>query len=1329
MDNQAKRLVIQSMEIENFKSYYGKHVLGPFHPYFSCVVGPNGSGKSNVIDALLFVFGFRAKNIRMKRVEELIHHSNEHMDVMQASVAINFALAYDSDDDSAEIEKGSEFVVSRTVIRREKSTASIYRINHRECTLSELEEKLNFYGLDINHNRFLILQGEVESISLMKPKGATDKETGLLEYIEEIIGTNTLIAPIKASEEALEQLTAERQGKIFVVRVAESEKTALEGPKDEAENYVEKQRELIQLKARRCLHHLTEAEEKQNKFVKLGQEANDQLKEKREALAQMKEEEKKLNAEYVELKKMFDTESAIMLDVNKKLAESKSTDADLKKEKEALRKRKDVLEKEDSTSASAAKNSANAAQDAEDRVKRVEEEIERCQEVIDEKERELDDIRAKVAGETTKQLNQIEELKKKRAMPEKQLKKLSTEVKEMERRLNEEREEEERTAAELKEAEEMKTRLEASAAESKERIEMIEAARQEILRELKEKEAEIKALREQEARLNQRGIDLQGAIASFEARLSGTQSLDASTKALMEMKKQGKISGFYGRLGALGQISRKHRKALVAVAGGRMQNFVVETAETASACVGELKAKRLGVETFMVLEKLREQMAGEMERSAVEYQRWAEEQKRKKVQCLWIIFFSFFIQFYFYIPPMLYDLLDPADPMFAPCFFFAVRSTLVTENLTDALHFAYEDDRRRKKVVTLDGEVVDPSGTMSGYVGGGRRGGEGGRGRGRGDDAADNEKMVIMGEKGFDVITEEEEKEYQRKRGELEHVNRELQKTRQSIDELETEMRERRRERADSSGDQNSKYVVMSMDQLNVEERKAKMESESISQQMHNVLSRLSRLTAAAEKQARLSSSSNESEKKKGARSGADTDALIEAKKSEAKRLKKEVDALNEEIEALKKVMDAKGGTEMAQIKAELVDNKRLLEEKQKMATQWRFDAKNARKKAKEIGEKGERGKKEKVRIEARMEEIDKIRNENVEKAAALFNQWKELEEKLDGVPERLEAMEKEHEEKKEEITVITKDEVALAERVKELNKQQKENERVVEKWMEEIEVLRKMTVGPEDEAVDLRFVDDVLSETPHKHLRAMNNNEVAEMEGSIRSLSEALAKVQVDLTAIASYRKKAAELEEKKKDLAEVTRRRDEEIERGEQLKKQRLDGFMNGFRIITLKLKEMYQMITLGGDAELELVDSADPFTEGITFTVRPPTKSWKYIQNLSGGEKTLSSLSLVFALHHFRPNPLYVMDEIDAALDFRNVSIIAQYVKSQTRNAQFIIISLRNNMFELADRLIGIYKTHNCTKSVAINPSEFEIPSATQQTSDNPEEDGSSKISISQ
>ncbi|KAG8264860.1 Structural maintenance of chromosomes protein 4 [Homalodisca vitripennis] len=109
-------------------------------------------------------------------------------------------------------------------------------------------------------------------------------------------------------------------------------------------------------------------------------------------------------------------------------------------------------------------------------------------------------------------------------------------------------------------------------------------------------------------------------------------------------------------------------------------------------------------------------------------------------------------------------------------------------------------------------------------------------------------------------------------------------------------------------------------------------------------------------------------------------------------------------------------------------------------------------------------------------------------------------------------------------------------------------------------------------------------------------------------------------------------------------------------------------------------------------------------ICLLLQPPKKSWKNISNLSGGEKTLSSLALVFALHYYKPTPLYVMDEIDAALDFKNVSIVGHYIKERTKNAQFIIISLRANMFELADTLVGIFKVHNCTNSITVTPGVY-------------------------
>ena len=152
--------------------------------------------------------------------------------------------------------------------------------------------------------------------------------------------------------------------------------------------------------------------------------------------------------------------------------------------------------------------------------------------------------------------------------------------------------------------------------------------------------------------------------------------------------------------------------------------------------------------------------------------------------------------------------------------------------------------------------------------------------------------------------------------------------------------------------------------------------------------------------------------------------------------------------------------------------------------------------------------------------------------------------------------------------------------------------------------------------------------------------------------------------------------------------------------LRDLRMSCFNKSFDKVNKHLKKIYNVITMGGLAELELVDSLSPFEQGIQLTVMPPNKAWKNVANLSGGEKTLSSLSLVFALHTLRPSPFYVMDEIDAALDYRNVSIISEYIQQQAKfNTQFIVISLREHMFYNTERFVAIYKVDEQTKTISL------------------------------
>lgn len=289
------------------------------------------------------------------------------------------------------------------------------------------------------------------------------------------------------------------------------------------------------------------------------------------------------------------------------------------------------------------------------------------------------------------------------------------------------------------------------------------------------------------------------------------------------------------------------------------------------------------------------------------------------------------------------------------------------------------------------------------------------------------------------------------------------------------------------------------------------------------------------------------------------------------------------------------------------------------------------------------------------------------------------------------------------------------------LVKSSKKNENVVNHWTEKVKLLvetyiqmmkeaPKTTIKKKEEEKEDEKVEEDTPKVKFQDEELISQFELKKIENEIVILEDSRDKVKntINMGAIQEYFTKQAEYQEQMKALESVTEKRDAARNKHDSLRKKRLEMFSAGFFKIKMKLKEMYRMLTLGGDAELEQVDTLDPFSEGILFSVRPPRKSWKSISNLSGGEKTLCSLALVFALHHFRPTPLYVMDEIDAALDFKNVSIIANYIKDRADGAQFVVISLRNNMFELADRLVGIYKTNDATKSVTINPKAMALAS---------------------
>ncbi|KAL7676976.1 hypothetical protein ACOME3_003225 [Neoechinorhynchus agilis] len=226
------RLIIHTIELENFKSYGGRQVLGPFHDRFSCIIGPNGSGKSNIIDSMLFVFGYRAQKIRGANLVSLIHSSPSIPNAQNCSVTINFRLIKHINEDVDEIGIDHHvieaFTISRTAFASGGSTYKVGKMNvvFSECgfgKFTDVQNKLKSFGVDLVHNRFLILQGEVEQIAAMKPKKEHENGTGLVEYLESLIGTDRYIRPIELAQSRYDQLEDERLEHTNRVRIALSE--------------------------------------------------------------------------------------------------------------------------------------------------------------------------------------------------------------------------------------------------------------------------------------------------------------------------------------------------------------------------------------------------------------------------------------------------------------------------------------------------------------------------------------------------------------------------------------------------------------------------------------------------------------------------------------------------------------------------------------------------------------------------------------------------------------------------------------------------------------------------------------------------------------------------------------------------------------------------------------------------------------------------------------------------------------------------------------------------------------------------------------------------
>ncbi|XP_054711255.1 structural maintenance of chromosomes protein 4-like [Uloborus diversus] len=1194
-DAPESRLMITELIVEDFKSYAGKQTLGPFNKHFTSIVGPNGSGKSNVIDSLLFVFGARARKIRSKTIKQLIHDKGGRK---RCSVTVNFAIIRDEGEGYSVI-PDSRFILSRTAFIDD---TSYYEIMHKRVPYKEVNRTLKAYGIDMDHTRFLILQGEIEAISLLQPKAATEHDEGMLEYIEDIIGSDRFIEPIKTFTEKINLLNEEKKLKVNEAKIFESEKDKLEEPKNQAIQYLRLENQtfiiensILHLKRKEAEHELQVVSEKKKDLVSTMRDVKKQMDDLADSKHSVQKELEKVTHDlensyknFEKYKEEFKKQECKDASLSEEFKYAKTKKSNLQDSLEKYQKELGKLEKQLNVYESETK-------ELEVLLKKLEAE----KEVEDKKSSE-------VLGSLQKETNALKEKKDKFENQLVKSKEICNEIRSEMNLLQSERDI--YTSSQKKEKDKLN-----SLVSDLEKNTTVTAAEEKLMKKDEEYiaklESDLESLKNQllnskneEQNLSQelklKRIKLEEAKSS----MTSTQSRNQMINAFRKEKAQGRFTGVYGRLGDLGAIDQKYDVA-ISTACGPLDNIVTDTMNTAQKCVEFLKKNNLGYTTFLPLEKM---------------EKWTVY-VNKKIQTPENV-------------PRLFDLITVNDKALLPAFYYALRDTLVADTLEQATRIGLQG-KHRFRVVTLRGDLIDLAGTMSG---GGAK-----MMRGR------------MGQKIVECTTSDAD--VANMNSEINALTKKLSEIKKLCVNLENQIYE--------------KNKVLVTAQRNAKKRIANVASYKEAIQVLK--------SQIADQEIKIASVVIDDNKVKG------LDEKIKQKKKDyenamekSSSIEKEVSSLRDEILSITKGKSKKAEKNLLQL------NKQLQEKTQSM-TKSTVNIKSSKRNI-------DKTKKTIASTEKEIEDLTKSLIDVKEKRKELEDQARETHEK------KLEA-EKQIEEFKGKKANLKKgiEEINEKEHQLKLLDIERKNELKNLEALESEKKLEIKAINAKLTKLKLNEVENDSTDIPTLTADDISKLSMSKLYSDLDLLKLQMEEIKPNFSAIKEFRIKEQQFLEKQSLVDTITHQINIENFRLTELQDKRLSEFNAGFSIIANKLREVYQMLTLGGDAEIQSVKNAEPFAEGIEYHVRPPKKAWKYMRNLSGGEKTLASLALVFALHYYRPTPFYVMDEIDAALDERNVAIIAYYLKEQTKNAQLVVVSLRNVMNELSDQLLGIFKVNDCTK----------------------------------
>lgn len=227
------------------------------------------------------------------------------------------------------------------------------------------------------------------------------------------------------------------------------------------------------------------------------------------------------------------------------------------------------------------------------------------------------------------------------------------------------------------------------------------------------------------------------------------------------------------------------------------------------------------------------------------------------------------------------------------------------------------------------------------------------------------------------------------------------------------------------------------------------------------------------------------------------------------------------------------------------------------------------------------------------------------------------------------------------------------------------------------------------DKQIDFSSLPDQEVVEDEKEYEAIN----AKYDERINEMLSELERMQPNMRALEKFDEIQDRISKEEEELERVKQRSFAAASGFEKVKAARFARFMEAFDHISGVIDATYKQLTksskhpLGGTAYLNLENTEEPYLNGMKYNAMPPMKRFREMEQLSGGEKTVAALALLFAIHNYRPSPFFVLDEVDAALDNVNVNKVSTYIANC--DFQCVVISLKDAFYEKADALVGICK----------------------------------------